>query len=138
MSINPDRTILGTYGHVSIDGKVLGNFNHLEASVDQGLIGFNVPDEVYVQHKTGPREGKGTISGFKTTSAMLEMPDNQRFEILAKLADPESWGKESIRFRSCRISSKQWANWTSGEQVPEEVTFVFDKEPELVDPLEEV
>ncbi len=136
--LEPDRTILGSYGEAYIDGELFANFNHLEATDNYNLITFNVAGKVRTQHKTGPIEGMGTLSGFKVTSRMLQMPHNARFEIISKLADPESYGYERVRFRSCRVSQRQWANWTSGEQVTEEVQFVYDEDPELLDPIVEV
>jgi len=133
--LNPDRTILGSYGEVYINGKLFANFNHLEATDNYNLIAFNVAGKARTQHKTGPVEGTGTISGLKVTSKILQMPKNARFEIISKLADPEAYGHERIRFRSCRFSQIQWANWTAGEQVTEEVQFVYDEDPELLDPI---
>ena len=133
--LEADRTILGTYGEIFIEGEFQENFNHLEATTNYNLISFNAAGKSYTQHKTGPMEGTGTMSGFKTTSRILQM-GNQRFEIISKLADPEAYGYERIRFRACKLSQKQWANWTAGEQVTEEVQFIFDEEPELLDPIE--
>jgi hypothetical protein len=136
--LDPDKTILGTYGEVYINGELFANFNHLEATDDENLISFNVVGKRRTQHKSGPVEGTGTISGLKVTSKILQMPVGTRFEIISKLADPEAYGYERIRFRSCKFKNRQWANWTAGEQVQEEVQFVYDEDPELLDPIVEV
>jgi hypothetical protein len=138
MFTTPDRTILGSYGTVFINGEEFASFNHIEATDNYNLIAFNAAGNPRTQHKAGPVEGTGTISGFKMTSRILQMPKNARFEIISKLDDPEAYGYERIRFRSCKFSQKQIANWTSGEHVTEEVQFVYDEDWDLLDPIAEV
>lgn len=133
MSLDASRVILGTYGQVFIDGNWQANFNHLEAKVEVQKKELNLSGDSWVRHKLGAKKGTGTVSGFKVTSFMLEKGFN-KFEIISKLADPESYGFERVRLVNVIPDRLQLANWTAGEEVKEEISFTFEGY-ELLDPI---
>lgn len=133
MTLDASRTILGTYGQVFIDGTWQTNFNKLEANVEIQKRELNLSGDPWVRHKKGPMKGTGTMSGFKVTSAMLQRSFS-KFEVISKLNDPEAYGYERIRLMNVMPDRLQLANWTAGEEVPEEVPFTFE-EYELLDPI---
>ncbi|GMX60837.1 MULTISPECIES: phage tail tube protein [Paenibacillus] len=133
MSLDASRVILGTYGQVFIDGNWQANFNHLEAKVEVQKKELNLSGDSWVRHKLGAKKGTGTVSGFKVTSFMLEKGFT-KFEIISKLADPESYGFERVRLVNVIPDRLQLANWTAGEEVKEEISFTFEGY-ELLDPI---
>ena len=133
MALDASRVILGTYGQVFIDGVWQTNVNHLEAKVAVEKRELNLSGDDWVRHKKGPKKGTGTMSGFKVTSDMLQRGFN-KFELVSKLADPESYGHERVRLKNVMVDELQLANWTSGEEVKEEIPFTFEGY-ELVDPI---
>lgn len=135
MALDASRVILGTYGQVFIEGVWQSNVNHLEAKVAIEKRELNLAGDDWVRHKKGPKKGTGTISGFKVTSAMLQRGFS-KFELVSKLADPESYGHERVRLKNVMVDELQLANWTSGEEVKEEITFTFEGY-ELLDPIVE-
>lgn len=135
MALDASRVILGTYGQVFIDGVWQTNINHLEAKVAIQKRELNLSGDDWVRHKKGPKKGTGTMAGFKVTSAMLQRGFN-KFEVVSKLADPESYGHERVRLKNVMVDELQLANWTSGEEVKEEIPFTFEGY-ELLDPIVE-
>ncbi|AEG61704.1 phage tail tube protein [Desulforamulus ruminis] len=135
MALDASRVILGTYGQVFIDGVWQTNVNHLEAKVAVEKRELNLSGDDWVRHKKGPKKGTGTMSGFKVTSGMLQRGFN-KFELVSKLADPESYGHERVRLKNVMVDELQLANWTSGEEVKEEIPFTFEGY-ELLDPIVE-
>ena len=135
MALDASRVILGTYGQVFIDGVWQTNVNHLEAKVAVEKRELNLSGDDWVRHKKGPKKGTGTMSGFKVTSDMLQRGFN-KFELVSKLADPESYGHERVRLKNVMVDELQLANWTSGEEVKEEIPFTFEGY-ELLDPIVE-
>lgn len=125
MSLDASRAILGTYGQVFIDGKWETNFNGLEASVEMQKRELNLSGDNWVRHKRGPLKGTGTIRGLKVTSGMIERGFD-KFQIISKLADPESYGTERIRLDNVMVDRLQLANFTAGEEVMEEIPFTFE------------
>ena len=135
MALDASRVILGTYGQMFIDGVWQTNINHLEAKVAVQKRELNLSGDDWVRHKMGPKKGTGTMSGFKVTSTMLQRGFS-KFELVSKLADPESYGHERGRLKNVMVDELQLANWTSGEEVKEEIPFTFEGY-ELLDPIVE-
>ena len=133
MALDASRVILGTYGQMFIDGVWQTNINHLEAKVAIQKRELNLSGDDWVRHKKGPKKGTGTMSGFKVTSDMLQRGFS-KFELVSKLADPESYGHERVRLKNVMVDELQLANWTSGEEVKEEIPFTFEGY-ELLDPI---
>ncbi|MGG3839649.1 phage tail tube protein [Paenibacillus thiaminolyticus] len=132
--MDPTRAILGTFAQAFIDGEWQTNINHLEAKVEIDKRELNLVGHNWVQFKIGAKKGTGTISGYKTTSKMIQR-DFSKFDIISKLDDPEAYGFERIRLIRCMPDSVQLANWTAGEEVTEETPFTFE-DYELLDPIE--
>ncbi|SHK92836.1 phage tail tube protein [Desulforamulus aeronauticus] len=135
MALDASRVILGTYGQMFIDGVWQTNINHLEAKVAVQKRELNLSGDDWVRHKMGPKKGTGTMSGFKVTSDLLQRGFS-KFELVSKLADPESYGHERVRLKNVMVDELQLANWTSGEEVKEEIPFTFEGY-ELLDPIVE-
>jgi len=125
MSMDASRVIMGTYGKIFINGDWQTNFNHLEASVEMQKRELNLAGDPWVRHKKGPMKGTGTVSGFKVTSDMI-VRGFDKFELYAKLDDPEAYGYETVKLSGVMLDKLQLANWTAGEEVKEEVSFTFE------------
>ncbi|SMB97943.1 Phage tail tube protein [Thermanaeromonas toyohensis ToBE] len=136
--IDASRVINGTYGAVYLDGRWLTNFTRCEIRDEYDFAELKLSGDRRTKHKMVGVKGSGTIAGFKVTSdlikALLDNP-TRTFEIISKLADPESYGMERIRVPQVKFNRNQLANWRTGEVVEEEWEFVYDGEPELLDPI---
>jgi hypothetical protein len=136
--IDPGRVINGTFGSLYLDGKWLTNFTHCEIKDEYEYTDLKLAGDRRVKHKLVGVKGSGTIGGYKVTSelqkALVENPV-RAFEIISKLEDPESYGKERIRIPGVKFTANPLAKWKNGEVVEEEWSFNFDGEPELVDPI---
>jgi hypothetical protein len=135
MGLDPSRVILGTYGEVYHEGKHMANINHLEASVDPQKRELKLSGSLWTAHKVGGLKGTGTMSGFKVTSDAI-VRGFEKIEIVSKLADPEAYGHERVRIMGVMPDKLTLANWTAGEECPEEIPFTFEGY-ELLDPITE-
>ncbi len=131
--LDASKVILGTYGQLHIDGVWQSHINKLEASVEIEKRELNLTGTDWKVHKNGAKKGTGTMSGYKVTSDMIRR-GFQKFDIISKLDDPESYGHERVRLIRCMPDKIQLANWTAGEEVAEETTFTFEGY-ELLDPI---
>ncbi|MBU5441208.1 phage tail tube protein [Paenibacillus sp. MSJ-34] len=131
--MNPTRAILGTFGQVYIDGEWQTNINKLEAKEEIEKRELKLSGMTRSVFKKGIIKGTGTMSGYKVTSDMIRR-GFEKFDIISKLDDPESFGFERIRLINCMPDAVQLANWTAGEEVTEETTFTFEGF-ELLDPI---
>lgn len=132
------RVINGSFGAIFLDGRELSSFNHCEIKDDYEYTDLKLAGGRRTKHKLVGVSGSGTISGYKVTSelqqALLANPTAQ-FQIISKLDDPEAYGTERIRVSKVKFTSNNLANWRTGEVVEEEWPFVFDSDPEFVDPI---
>jgi len=143
-TLDPTRTINGSYGEVWHEGKWRMNFNHLEANVEVQKNELKLSGTRWIGTKVTGLKGSGTISGYKVNSDLIDLigqikDDKQgeyKTEIISKLADPEAYGHERIRLKNVSFDRIHLANWTSGEPVPEELPFTF-VDYELLDPIVE-
>lgn len=133
---DPDRTILGSYSKLIMDGDWQTNTSSVEATVDMEKGEINVMGDDWTRHKRGQKSGSGTFSGYKVTSRMIQQ-GFKRFELIVALEDPEAYGHERIRLKNCMADSIQLANITAGEIVEEETAFTFEGY-ELLDAIEAV
>lgn len=123
-SMSVDDIVNGSFGKVFINGIWQTNINHLDAAVEPNKKELILAGEDWTSHKCLSKKGSGTMSGFKTTSAMIAL-GFKRFEIITKVDDPESRGCERIRLLNCMVDKVSLANWTAGEEVTEEIPFTF-------------
>lgn len=132
------RVISGSFGGIFLDGDLLSNFNHCEIKDEYEFSELKLAGGRRTKHKLVGIKGTGSVSGYKVTSelqqALLADPTAQ-FQIISKLDDPEAYGTERIRISKVKFSQNNLANWTTGEIVNEEWPFVFDDDPDFVDPI---
>lgn len=133
MALDESRVILGTYGQAYINGIWQTNFNKLVAEVEQVKKELLLSGDNWTRHKRGALKGTGTLSGFHVTSGMIAN-GFAKLEILSTLADPESYGSETIRLKNVMFDKIQLANWEAGNEVAESVAFTFSGY-ELLDPI---
>jgi hypothetical protein len=136
--IDPGRVINGTFGSLFLDGKWLTNFTHCDIKEEYEYTDLKLSGDRRVKHKLVGIKGSGSIGGYKVTSelqkALTENP-TRSFEIISKLDDPESYGKERVRIPSVKFTANPLAKWKTGEMVEEEWNFNFDSDPEFVDSI---
>ncbi len=136
--IDPGRVINGTFGSVYLDGKWLTNFTRCEIKDEYEWTELKLSGDRRTKHKLVGVKGSGTIAGYKVTSELQKaLVDNptRSFEIISKLADPEAYGSERVRVPQVKFNANVIANWKTGAVIEEEWSFVYDGEPEFVDPI---
>ena len=131
---DPDRTILGSYSKLIMNGEWQTNTSAVEAVVEMDKGELNVMGDDWTRHKKGQKKGTGSFSGYKVTSKMIQQ-GFERFELIVTLEDPEAYGHERVRLKNCMADSIQLANVTAGEVVEEETPFTFEGY-ELLDAIE--
>lgn len=136
--IDPGRTINGTFGKIFLNGQWLSNFYSCEITDEYDWAELKLSGDRRTKHKLVSVKGTGKISGYKVTSQLQKaLVDNptQSFEIISNLEDPEAYGYERIRISGVKFQKNPIAGWKHGEVVEEEWEFVYDNEPEFVDPI---
>lgn len=136
--VDPSRTINGTFGSIYLDGKWLTNFTRCEIKDEYEWTELKLSGDRRTKHKLTGVKGSGTIFGYKVTSELQKaLVDNptRSFEIISKLADPEAYGNERVRVSQVKFNTNVIANWETGKVIEEEWPFVYDSEPEFVDPI---
>lgn len=138
--IDESRIINGSYGEIHLDGKWLTSFTSCEVKEEYEWSELKLSGDRRIKHKLAGVKGSGTLKGYKVTSdlqaALLGNPTGQ-FQIISKLADPESYGTERIRINKVKFTTSPLITWKTGEMVEEEWQFVYDGEPEFVDAIVE-
>lgn len=139
--IDASRVINGTFGSIYLDGKWLSSFTACKIKDDYDWSELKLPNDRRTKHKLVGVKGSGTITGYKVTSelqkALAENP-TRSFEIITKLEDPEAYGMERVRIPQVKFNINQIANWKTGEVIEEDWDFVYDGDPEFLDPITEV
>ncbi|MGE5572934.1 MAG: phage tail tube protein [Bacteroidota bacterium] len=143
-TMDPTRTINGSFGEVWHEGKWRMNFNHLEANIEVQKSELRLSGTRKIATKVTGTKGSGTMSGLKVNSDLIaaigQIMDDKKgeytTEIISKLADPEAYGYERIRLIGVSFDRVPLANWTAGEVVTEEIPFTF-VDYELLDPIVE-
>lgn len=134
MELDASRIIHGRYGHVLIDGVEQTNLQECTAEVEPDIKDVNLLGADWTQYKTGTLKGSGSMNGYKVTSDMIKR-GFKKFEIIAKLDDPEAYGHESIRITNCMPTKLSLLNLKAGDLIEEETPFNFVGY-ELLDPIE--
>lgn len=136
--IDETRVINGTFGEIYLEGKWLSSFTHCQASDEYDWTEIKLAGDRRIKHKLAGVKGSGAISGYKVTSelqkALVENPLGQ-YQIISKLADPEAYGNERVRFSKVKFTKNPLVNWKTGEVIEDEWSFVYDDEPEFVDAI---
>ena len=130
---DPDRTILGSYSKLIMDGEWQTNSTGVEATVNMDKIDINVMGDNWTRKKRGQLSGEGSMRGIKVTSKMIQQ-GFERFELIVSLEDPEAFGHERVRLMNCMADTIQLANVTAGEIIEEDTPFTFEHF-ELLDPV---
>jgi len=136
--LDETRVINGSFGEIYLDGDFLSNFTHCEIKDELEFSELKTAGTRRTKHKLIGVNGSGAISGYKVTSKLqqtLAKNPTAQFQIISKLDDPEAYGAERIRVSKVKFTSIPFANWKTGEVIEEEWPFVYDGDPEFVDPI---
>ena len=123
--LDASRTIHSEYGKILLDGQEQTNYTECTAKVTMDKKEINVIGDDWTRHKRGTKKGAGTISGYKITSKMRDR-GFAKFEVIASLNDPESYGYESIRLKNCMADEISLINLKAGDLVMEDTPFTFE------------
>lgn len=133
MSLNPSRTINGSYGELFIDGVWQTQVHRVEGRIVIQRREVRLAGSRQTGYKATGTAGDGTITGFKVTSHWLRTIGSfQRHSTFFQpdaliryvLEDPESYGKEEVEL----LGVKFWEvpiGFRVDELVEEAIPFTF-------------
>lgn len=133
MALDASRIINGTYGYVYMDGQWQTNVTECQAQVDISKKEILLAGDSWTRHKRGAKKGTGTMTGYKVTSDMIQR-GFVGFDLMIKLADPESYGVETIMLHNVVVDSIELANYKAGDEITTQTKFTFE-EYDLLDPI---
>lgn len=126
------RIINGTWGEVWLDGEFVGECYGLQAKVNFTKEDVSQCGQMGLDKKIMGYEGTGSLKLFKVNTRLgKKMADNARegrdvrCEIISKLADPDSYGKERIAIRGVSFDDLTLADWEAKTAGKIEAPFHF-------------
>lgn len=134
MELDASRIVHGRYGRIMLDGVEQSNLQQCTATVEPDVKEVNLLGSDWVGYKSGSKKGSGSMQGYKVTSDMIKR-GFKKFELIARLEDPEAYGYETIRLKNCMATKLQLLNLKANDLVEEETPFNFTGF-ELLDPIE--
>lgn len=136
-TLDAGRTMNGSFGRIlNENGQELTQYNNFSLKIAEEFSDIKVLGTRLTKHKLTGESIEGSISGYRVTSdlirAILENP-TRTFTFITDLDDPEAYGHERVRVRGVKFSSNPLINFKAGEVCEQEIPFVCDSYPELLD-----
>lgn len=112
------RVINGTWGQVWFDGDLLSECYGLQAKVNYNKEDVNQCGQMATDKKITGYECTGSLKLHKVNSRIAKKMNSAakegldvRCEIISKLADPDSYGKERVALRGVSFDDLTLADW---------------------------
>lgn len=138
MTLDERRIINGTHGTVYLEGEELAEVKSFQAKLEFKKEEINVVGKMATGTKYMGYTGKGSIAMHKVNSRMLKLIGNfikqgkePRFTIIAKLADPDSFGVERIAIKNVSFDDLTLFDFEVNTNGSIECPFTFDSWDEL-------
>lgn len=132
MSLDAKRVINGTYGQVWLDDVQVLETYGLQAKVEKKKEELSICGRPGTETKLIGFTGKGTLKVRKVNSRMgrlltgdLRKGRDVRFQIISKLADPDSFGAERIRIKNVSFDDLTLADWEAAKAGAVDIPFTF-------------
>ena len=126
------RVINGTWGQVWFDGDLLSECYGLQAKVNYNKEDVNQCGQMAIDKKITSYECTGSLKLHKVNSRIAKKMNNAakegldvRCEIISKLADPDSYGKERVALRGVSFDDLTLADWEAKTLGKVEAPFHF-------------
>lgn len=132
MAIDAKRVINGTYGQVWLNDMEVMETYGLQAKVEKKKEELSICGKPGTETKMIGFTGKGTLKIRKVSSRMgqlltegLRKGVDVRFQVISKLADPDSFGAERILLRNVSFDDLTLADWEAAKAGAVDVPFTF-------------
>lgn len=132
MPIDVKRVINGTYGQVWLDDVQIMETYGLQAKVEKKKEELSICGRPGTETKLIGFSGKGTLKVRKINSRMgklltegLRKGKDVRFQIISKLADPDSLGAERILIKNVSFDDLTLADWEAAKAGAVDIPFTF-------------
>lgn len=132
MAIDAKRVINGTYGQVWLNDVEVMETYGLQAKVEKKKEELSICGKPGTETKMIGFTGKGTLKIRKVSSRMgqlltegLRKGMDVRFQVISKLADPDSFGAERILLRNVSFDDLTLADWEAAKAGAVDVPFTF-------------
>lgn len=127
-----EKVINGTFGEMWLDNEYIAECQGLKAKIDLDKEKVAMPRNIIVGHKIMSAEGKGSITIKKISSRALRLLGDKikngeamEFNIMSKLADPQSYGTERVYLSGVIFDDLDLINWERIKIVEQELPFTF-------------
>jgi len=132
MPIDAKRVINGTYGQVWLNDEEVMEAYGLQAKVEKKKEEISLCGRIGSESKLIGYIGKGALKIRKVSSRMgqlvagnLRKGKDVRFQIISKLADPDSYGAERILIKNVSFDDLTLADWEAAKTGAVDVPFTF-------------
>lgn len=132
MPIDAKRVINGTYGQVWLDDVQVLETYGLQAKVEKKKEELSICGRPGTETKLIGFTGKGTLKVRKVNSRMgklltegLRKGKDVRFQVISKLADPDSFGAERILIKNVSFDDLTLADWEAAKAGAVDIPFTF-------------
>lgn len=132
MPIDAKRVINGTYGQVWLDDVQVLETYGLQAKVEKKKEELSICGRPGTETKLIGFTGKGTLKVRKVNSRMgglltegLRKGRDVRFQVISKLADPDSFGAERILLKNVSFDDLTLADWEAAKAGAVDIPFTF-------------
>ncbi|MHC1750778.1 MAG: phage tail tube protein [Cellulosilyticaceae bacterium] len=114
------NAINGTFGQVQLEGELVREATGLKAEVALEFMDVPMCGDLSKHQKVSGITGTGSITMTKVNSRMgiklsnmIREGKTPSFTITSKLADPDSYGAETIILKNCQFSTLTLSDWTA-------------------------
>jgi len=133
MAYNAEKTIVGTFAKIWLDGDLISEATQLQAKASLDKVEVNMCGVMGKRYKVTGFDIKGTLKLNKVTSRMgLKIADNLRngketvCEIISELKDPAAYGAERVRLINVKFDELTLIDWEAKKIVDESISFTAE------------
>lgn len=125
------RVINGTYGEVWVDGEKVAEITACQGKVVKNKETINLCGSFMTDTKATSANGTGSLtmhkvdSGFARRQAGIKHGVDQRFTVISKLKDPDSYGAERVAFYNVSFDDLTLADWEAARVGSVTAPFTF-------------
>ena len=135
------RVINGTWGEVWVNGEKIAECTACQGKVAKNKETINLCGQFMTDTKATSGSGTGSLtlykvdSGFAQRQSGLQDGVDERFTIISKLRDPDSWGAERVAFYNVSFDDLTLSDWQAATVGTVTAPFTFSRY-ELLDLIE--
>lgn len=127
------RVINGTWGEVWMDGEKIAECTACQIKVGKNKTTVNLCGQFMDDSKATNGSGTGSLtlyhvdSGFARKMVDLQTGVDQRFTLISKLADPDSYGAERVAVYNLSFDDLTLADWQAATVGTVTAPFTFSR-----------